>query len=121
MFNLQTFWTNFQHKLDISICIENTNYFVTTSIGEFVLTLFEHLNSDELPYFLELMAYLAEHNIPSAHPVADKQGCYLRQLNGKPAALVERLQRAGLYPRTVVQRRETIELAAQSNKTPLTD
>jgi len=71
--------------------IENTNYFVTTSVGKFVLTLFESLNNKELPYFLELMAYLAEHNIPSAHPISDLNGNYLRQLNDKPAALVQRL------------------------------
>lgn len=75
----------------ISNGIENTNYFVTTSEGEFVLTLFEVLQAEELPYFLELMAYLAEHNIPSAHPVADRRGRYLQELNGKPAALVQRL------------------------------
>ncbi len=75
----------------INAGIENTNYFVTTSKGEFILTLFEQLTHEELPYFLELMAYVAEHNIPSAHPLGDKQGHYLRQLNGKPAALVERL------------------------------
>ena len=80
----------------ISNGIENTNYFVTTSEGDFVLTLFEVLKAKELPYFLELMAFLAEHNIPSAHPVADRKGRYLRQLNGKPAALVQRLIGASL-------------------------
>jgi len=75
----------------ISNGIENTNYFVTTSEGEFVLTLFEVLEAEELPYFLELMAFLAEHGIPSAHPVADRQGSYLQELNAKPAALVQRL------------------------------
>ncbi len=54
----------------INAGIVNTNYFVTTTTGKFVLTLFEHLNNDELPYFLELMAYLAEHGIPTAHPLA---------------------------------------------------
>ena len=75
----------------ISAGIENTNYFVTTSNGQYVLTLFETLSKDELPYFLDLMAHLAEHNVPSAHPEADKEGHYLRSLNGKPAALVMRL------------------------------
>jgi len=76
----------------ISAGIENTNYFVTTSQGEYVLTLFEALTANELPYFLDLMAHLAEHDVPSAHPIADEQGKYLRQLNGKPAALVMRLK-----------------------------
>lgn len=76
----------------INAGIANTNYFVTTTAGEFVLTLFELLSDEELPYFLELMAYLAEHDVPSAHPLTDKQGHYLRQLNGKPAVFVERLR-----------------------------
>lgn len=80
----------------ISDGIENTNYFVTTCSGEYVLTLFEILDESELPYFLELMAFLAEHGIPSAHPVADREGRYLRKLNGKPAALVLRLKGASV-------------------------
>lgn len=87
----------------ISDGIENTNYFVTTSSGEFVLTLFEILDESELPYFLELMAFLAEHGIPSAHPVADREGRYLRELNGKPAALVLRLKGASVDIPTVEQ------------------
>ncbi|MEN9847367.1 MAG: hypothetical protein RL368_107 [Pseudomonadota bacterium] len=75
----------------ISAGIENTNYFVTTDSGEFILTLFEQYSFEELPYFLELMAYLAEHEVPSAHPLADKSGHYLRELNARPAALVRRL------------------------------
>jgi len=75
----------------ISAGIENTNYFVTTRDGEYVLTLFEALTKSELPYFLNLMAYLAEHDVKSAHPVADQNGVYLRELESKPAALVQRL------------------------------
>lgn len=75
----------------ISAGIENTNYFVTTSSGEFVLTIFETVDEHELPYFLDLMAYLAEHDFPSAHPLADDTGHYMRHLKNKPAALVCRL------------------------------
>ncbi len=75
----------------ISAGIENTNYFVTTGSGEFVLTIFETVSAQELPYFLDLMAYLAEHEFPSAHPLADDAGHYMRQLKNKPAALVHKL------------------------------
>lgn len=75
----------------ISDGIENTNYFVTTDQGKYVLTLFEALNAQELPYFLELMAHLNEHDVPSAHPIPDNHSHYLKTLNQKPAALVQRL------------------------------
>ncbi|GAB6069018.1 homoserine kinase [Thiomicrorhabdus hydrogeniphila] len=79
----------------ISAGIENTNYFVnTTKHGEqeqFVLTIFEHHTFDELPYFLNIMAFMAEHNIPTAHPMPTHSNGYLKELCGKPAALVERL------------------------------
>ncbi|SVB51793.1 uncharacterized protein METZ01_LOCUS204647 [marine metagenome] len=80
-----------QQFAGISNGIENTNYFVTTSKGQYVLTIFEQLTLDDLPYFLELMAFFSEANIPTAHPIADKRNEYIRILNGKPAALVKRL------------------------------
>ena len=71
--------------------IVNTNYFVTTQEGEFVLTLFETLGKSELPYYLSLMAFFAERQLPSPHPQADRHGRYLNDLCGKPAALVQKL------------------------------
>ena len=71
--------------------IENTNYFVTTAQGRYVLTLFERLPAQELPFYLGLMAHLARHGIPAPAPIADLADQYLGRLNGKPAALVTRL------------------------------
>ena len=80
----------------ISDGIENTNYFVNTEQGQFVLTLFEQHDFDELGYFLDVMTFFYQHDIPSAHPAADKQGQYLKTLCDRPAALVMRLSGRGV-------------------------
>lgn len=71
--------------------VENTNYFVDTEDGRWVLTLFERLNYDDLPFFLGLMEHLAAHGFPSAAPLRTHAGRNLVELNGKPAAMVQRL------------------------------
>jgi len=80
----------------IAAGIENTNYFVTTSRGRFVLTLFEKLKTEELPFYLGLMDHLAERGVPSAKPVRDQNGGFLGWLKGKPAALVRFLSGSDL-------------------------
>ena len=84
----------------IAAGIENTNYFVTTTRGRYVLTLFEKLTASELPYYLNLMAHLARQGAPCAAPVANHSGEYLGELNGKPASLVTRLSGADLIAPT---------------------
>lgn len=79
--------------------IENTNYFVDTSDGRWVLTLFERLNYDDLPFFLGLMDHLASRGFTGAMPARTHEGKNLVTLNGKPAALVHRLTGQGvLFP-----------------------
>ncbi len=85
----------------ISDGIENTNYFVTTSQGRFVLTIFEQHDFEEMQYYLNLMHHLADHEVPSANPVADKQGNYLNHFKDKPIALVERLNGSSIINTTV--------------------
>lgn len=79
--------------------VENTNYFVDTTDGRWVLTLFERLNYDDLPYFLGLMDHLASRGFPGAMPARTQTGENLTALNGKPAALVRRLSgQSVLFP-----------------------
>jgi homoserine kinase type II len=71
--------------------IENTNYFVTTERGRFVLTLYERLPADELPFYLNLMAHLARAGVEVPAPAPDRTGALFSHLNGRPAGLVTRI------------------------------
>jgi homoserine kinase type II len=71
--------------------VQNSNFFVTTTFGRYVLTLFEDIARAELPYYLYLMAHLARHGLPVPAPIANRDGEYLGTLAGKPAALVSLL------------------------------
>ena len=71
--------------------IENTNYFVTTEKGRYVLTLYERLPAAELPFYLNLMAHLARCGVEVPAPEPDRTGALFSLLNGKPAGLVARL------------------------------
>jgi homoserine kinase type II len=93
--------------------IENTNYFVTTAQGRYVLTLFERLPAAELPFYVNLMAHLARHGIPCPAPVADQNDAYLGELNGKPAALVTRLPGRSLERPGAAECRELGKLLAR--------
>ena len=75
----------------ISAGIENTNYFVGCAVGRYVLTLFERLSTEQLPFYLRLMQHLALRGLPVPAPCADAAGNLVLQLAGKPAALVSRL------------------------------
>lgn len=93
--------------------ITNTNYFVTTATGRYVLTLFERNTAEELPYFLDLMAYLAERGIPCPKPVMSYEGKSLGELNGRPAALVSCLRGHSVEEPTVAQCAEVGRVLAE--------
>ncbi|TIX45329.1 MAG: homoserine kinase, partial [Mesorhizobium sp.] len=58
----------------ISTGIENTNYFVDTEAGAYVLTLFERLTFEQLPFYLHFMKHLAARRLPVPDPVANHNG-----------------------------------------------
>jgi homoserine kinase type II len=78
----------------IAAGIENTNYFVTTTKGRWVLTLFERLPAEELPFYLNLMAHLARAGVACPAPVPDRTSALFSLLNGKPAGLTQRVDGA---------------------------
>lgn len=71
--------------------VQNTNFFITTTLGRYVLTLFESIPRSELPFYLYLMAHLAHHGLPVPAPIANRDNEYLGTLCDRPAALVARL------------------------------
>jgi homoserine kinase type II len=80
----------------ISSGIDNSNFFLSTAhgpqSGEYVLTIFENLRFDQLPFYVKLMAHLAERGIPVPAPVPNTDGELVVTLHGKPAIIVSRLQ-----------------------------
>jgi homoserine kinase type II len=93
--------------------IENTNYFVTTTRKRLVLTLFERLRAEQLPFYLDLMRHLAARRIPCPDPVADRSGALFSMLAGKPAALVTRLPGQGVPHPGVAHCRQVGNLLAK--------
>jgi homoserine kinase type II len=71
--------------------VENTNYFLTTTTGEYVLTLFEHIPRADLPFYVGLMDHLAHHDVVCPAPMRRDDGEMLTEVNGKPAVIVTKL------------------------------
>src|SRR3982751_817808 len=71
--------------------IENTNYFVHSDKGDWVLTVFERLGFEQLPFYLGLMQHLARKGLPVPEPRTDASGNFLHSIAGKPASLVNLL------------------------------
>ena len=78
--------------------VENTNYVLTTDLGQYMVTLYEkRVDPRDLPFFLGLMDHLAERGINCPRPIHARDGNALRTLAGKPAAVTSFLQ--GMWPR----------------------
>src|SRR4051794_521443 len=78
--------------------VENSNFLLHTSKGAFILTLYEkRVAVDDLPYFLSLMAHLAERGVRCPQPAKNRKGEVYSQLAGRPAAIINFLE--GMWPR----------------------
>ena len=78
--------------------VENSNYYLETTTGRYILTLFEkRVKADDLPYFIGLKQHLAAKNYPCPEPIMGKDGTALRMLEGRPAVIISFLE--GLSPR----------------------
>jgi homoserine kinase type II len=80
--------------------VENSNFLLTTERGNFILTLYEkRVAPQDLPFFIALMDHLAHHGVACPTPVRARDGEALRELCGRPAAIVTFLN--GMWPRRV--------------------
>ena len=75
--------------------IENTNYFIQTKKGKFILTLYEkRIEEKDLPFFMSLMRNLFDEKFPSPEPIINKNGSYISDILNKKAAVVTFLEGA---------------------------
>lgn len=82
--------------------VENSNYMLRTTTGDFILTLYEkRVNPADLPWFLGLMQHLAQHGVTCPQPVSARDGTSLRLLADRHAAITTFLP--GVWPRRVQQ------------------
>lgn len=97
--------------------IENSNFFVDTEhegrVRHWVLTVFERLGFEQLPFYLGLMRHLARRGIPVPEPRADRDGRLLHTLKGKPAALVDKLEGGHQLAPDVVHCQQVGEMLAR--------
>lgn len=90
--------------------VENSNFLLETETGRFILTVFEkRMREDDLPFFLGLMRWLAQHGYPSAAPISDRNGEMLKRMRGKPAVIVAFLSGLSVRRPTVAHCREAGE------------
>ncbi len=77
--------------------VENTNYFLTTTAGRYVLTLYEkRVHTEDLPFFIGLMEHLAAKNLPCPKPQKMKSGKVLGHLAKRAAVIISHLKGASL-------------------------
>jgi homoserine kinase type II len=87
--------------------VSNSNFLLETDLGRYILTVFEWRTAvEDLPFFIDLMTWLADHGYACAAPMADRQGRTLNTVRGKPCAIVSFLKGLSVRRPGVVQCRE---------------
>ena len=88
--------------------VENSNYLVDTTVGRFILTLYEkRVDSADLPFFLSLLDHLAAKGLPVPRAIPDRIGRQIQQVAGRPACLIEFLAGVSISHPTAAQTRAT--------------
>jgi homoserine kinase type II len=94
--------------------VENSNFLIRTTAGRFILTLYERrVRRDDLPFFLELMEHLSEKGVACPLPLKTPFGVMLRELCGRPAAVVSFLDGGQARPIEVEHCRRLGEATAR--------
>jgi homoserine kinase type II len=94
--------------------VENSNYLVDTTGGRFILTLYEkRVSADDLPFFHALTDHLAERGNPVPRMIADREGAWLHEVEGRPACLIEFLPGVSVSRPTPARARATGEAMAR--------
>ncbi len=94
--------------------IENTNYFIQTEKGKFILTLYEkRVDEKDLPFFIGLMRNLFDKKFPSPEPIINKNGNYISEILGKKAAVVSFLDG---YAKKVLDPEDCYEVGINTTK-----
>jgi homoserine kinase type II len=87
--------------------VSNSNFLLETDAGRFILTVYEaRTNEKDLPFFLSLLRWLADHGYPCAPPMPAKDGALYKRVRGKPAAIVPFLKGMSVRRPTVAHCRE---------------
>jgi len=90
--------------------VSNSNFLLETDRGRFILTVYEaRTNEQDLPFFLGLLRWLADHGYPCAPPVPARDGALYKRVRGKPAAIVPFLQGLSV-------RRPDVELCREAGR-----
>jgi homoserine kinase type II len=87
--------------------VENSNFLLETEAGRYFLTIYERrVRREDLPFFLELLRWIAGRGFPSATPIPDREGRLLKQVRGKPCAIVSFLSGLAVRRPTAAHCRE---------------